>query len=103
MEESGEVGPTSRDMNGIEARVRLNHNNVQARPPSFRDVVEEYARERDILFQPRMDNNGLKDGKQVFLLGKVPIYLDANVAFAWHGSGEWRPMSLDEIAKKAVN
>lgn len=108
MDESGVAvdSSSSRDANGIEARVRLNHhnyNNPHVRAPTFRDVVEEYARERDILFQPRMGNNAWKDGKPVFLFGKLPIYLDANVAFASQGSGEWQPMSLAEIAKKAVD
>jgi hypothetical protein len=91
------------DANGIEARVRLNRN---GHVPTFREVVEEYARERDILFQPRMGGgNTTKDGKQVFLFGKVPIYLDANVAYAWQGaaSGEWQPMSLDAIVQKALS
>lgn len=101
MAESG-VADGIRDTNGIEARVRLHHNNRQGRVPTFRDVVEEYAREHDILFQPRMGHSAAVDGKQIFLFGTVPIYLDANVAFASVGSGEWLPMSLSAIAKKAV-
>jgi len=86
--------------NGVEARVRLNH--ISGRTPTFREVVEEYARERDILFQPRMGSKALKDGKQVFLFGKVPLYLDTNVAYALlDGSGEWKAMPLDDIAEKA--
>lgn len=87
--------------NGVEARVRLNH--ISGRTPTFREVVEEYARERDILFQPRMGSKALKDGKQVFLFGKVPLYLDTNVAYALlDGSGEWKAMPLDAIAEKAT-
>jgi len=86
--------------NGVEARVRLNH--ISGRTPTFREVVEEYARERDILFQPRMGSKALKDGKQVFLFGKIPLYLDTNVAYALlDGSGEWKAMPLDAIAEKA--
>lgn len=69
---------------------------------TFRDVVGEYARERDIVFKPRMGETATVDGKQIFLFGGVPIYLDGNVAFASEGSGVWKPMSLDEIAIKAT-
>jgi GC-rich sequence DNA-binding factor-like protein/Tuftelin interacting protein N terminal len=99
MEESGRVA--SEDTNGVEARVRLSHNHPSA-TLSFRDVVTEYARERDILFQPRLGSSlSTVDGKQVFLFGSVPVYLNGNVAFAWQGSGVWQPMSLDEIAQHA--
>jgi hypothetical protein len=94
--------------NGIDARVRLHHRNQNVNTihlgshhvPTFRDVVEEYASARDILFQPRMGINATKDGKQVFLFGSVPIYLDANVAYAYQNN-DWVPMSLDAIAKVA--
>jgi tuftelin-interacting protein 11 len=94
--------------NGIDARVRLHHRNQNDNiiklgshhVPTFRDVVEEYASSRDILFQPRMGINATKDGKQVFLFGSVPIYLDANVAYAFRNN-DWLPMSLDDIAKIA--
>jgi ABC-type amino acid transport substrate-binding protein len=47
-----------------------------------------------------MGINATKDGKQVFLFGSVPIYLDANVAYAFRNN-DWLPMSLDDIAKIA--
>jgi GC-rich sequence DNA-binding factor-like protein len=91
----------SRRTNGVEARVRLSHDHPPA-TLSFRDVVAEYARERNILFQPRLGTSlSTVDGKQVFLFGNVPVYLNGNVAFAWQGSGVWQPMSLDEIAQQA--
>jgi hypothetical protein len=93
--ETGVVGGT--DDNGREARVRL-HRNGQT--PTFREVVEEFARERDVLFQPRMGSNATKDGKQIFLFGKFPIYFDSNVVFSQQGN-DWRPISLDALATKA--
>jgi tuftelin-interacting protein 11 len=95
--ETGVVGGT--DDNGREARVRL-HRNGQT--PTFREVVEEFARERDILFQPRMGSNARIDGKQIFLFGNLPVYLDSNVAFSQQGN-DWRPTSLDALATKAAS
>lgn len=92
------------DTNVAEAHVRLHPSNNSTGTntvPTFRDVVEEYARERDILFQPRLGNKAWKDGKQVFLFGTVPVYLEKNVAYAHvEGSTEWKAMPLDAIAKK---
>lgn len=79
----------------VEARIRLQHRN--AHTPTFRDVVEEFAKERDALFQPRMGTKATKDGKQVFLFGEVPIYLESDVVFAFKDS-DWLPVSLDQLA-----
>jgi hypothetical protein len=95
--ETGVVGGT--DDNGREARVRL-HRNGQT--PTFREVVEEFARERDILFQPRMGSNARKDGKQIFLFGNLPVYFESNVVFAQQGN-DWRPISLDTLATMAAS
>jgi hypothetical protein len=95
--ETGVVGGT--DDNGREARVRLHR---KGQTPTFREVVEEFARERDILFQPRMGTNARLDGKQTFLFGNLPVYLDSNVVFSQQGS-DWRPTSLDALATTAVS
>lgn len=81
----------------VEARVRLHRRSGTT--PTFREVVEEFASEREILFQPRIGTNATKDGKQVFLFGQFPVYLDANVIFMWHET-VWRPISLDSLASK---
>lgn len=93
--ESGVADSTS-DM--MEAKVRLRQSGTLA--PTFREVVAEFARERDILFQPRMGSNATKDGKQVFLFGDLPVYLDSNVVFAYNES-EWKPMALEDLATLA--
>jgi tuftelin-interacting protein 11 len=85
----------SRGGSEVETQIRLQRRN--AHTPSFRDVVEEFAKERDVLFQPRMGAKSTKDGKQVFLFGGVPIYIDLDVVFAMKDS-EWRPVSLDQLA-----
>jgi hypothetical protein len=78
-----------------EARVRLSRSNKLT--PTFRDVVAEFAREKDLLFQPRVGNNATVDGKQIFLFGGVPIFLDSNVVF-YYRKGEWAPIPLEELA-----
>ena len=80
----------------LEARIRLQHRNTHA--ATFRDVVEEFARENNVLFQPRMGANSTKDGKPVFLYGDVPIYLDSDIVFAYTKDNEWRPVSLEQLA-----
>ena len=84
----------SRSTPEIEARLRLRRRQVDT--PSFREVVEEFARERGILFQPRMGAKALKDGKQVFLFGEKPIYIEGDVVYNLQG-GNWRPISLDQL------
>ena len=86
-----------------EARARLAALNSHA--PTFRDVVEEFARERDMLFQPRIGSSKatLVDGKQVFLFGTIPVYLDSNVVFALSPSKKWEPISLEELGTRAAS
>jgi hypothetical protein len=74
---------------------------------TFREVVEAFAKEHDVLLQPRLqgDKVSTKDGKPIFLFGSVPIYLDSNVVFAQTKTGsvgEWRPMSLEQLASMAA-
>jgi hypothetical protein len=67
---------------------------------TFRDVVEDFARQNDIEFTPRMGANSTKDGKQVFLFGSIPVYIDSNVMFAMRGSA-WQPTSLEDLVLAA--
>jgi hypothetical protein len=84
----------------VAARIRLNKHSLGIRQsnPVFRDVVEEYAREKDILFQPKFGSNTTKDGKQIFLFGPVQVYLDDDVVFALQ-DGRWSGIALDSLAK----
>jgi len=65
---------------------------------TFREVVEDFAREREFEFCPRMGANSMKDGKQVFLFGELPVYFDNNVVFVFDQKAKWQPVSLDELA-----
>jgi GC-rich sequence DNA-binding factor-like protein/Tuftelin interacting protein N terminal/G-patch domain len=96
-----------RDNDGaVKARVRLHHNQ-HGSGPTFRDVVTEFARERDVLFQPRLPAQ-TKDGKTVYHFGSLNVYLDRNVVYVQGGkksprsNGQWSPVSLDELATLAT-
>jgi tuftelin-interacting protein 11 len=81
-----------------DARIRLRRRNVTT--ATFREVVEEFANERGIVFRPKMGARSLKDGKQVYLCGETAIYLDGDVVFAQSGT-EWRPVALEQLSEIA--
>jgi hypothetical protein len=89
----------SRSASETEARIRLQRRNMYT--PTFREVVEEFAKERGIMFQPRMGAKSLKDGKKVFLFGEVPIYMEGDVVYALKDS-DWRPLSLEHLSASAT-
>lgn len=70
-------------------------------PATFRDVVEEFAKDHSVVFLPRTGANATKDGKPVFMFGHVPIYFDSDVIFALQ-QAEWKPLSLDQLAGMVV-
>jgi len=76
-----------------------NHSNAE---PTFREVVEELAYEKGVVFRPRLGANALKDGKQTYLFGDVPMYLEDDVVFC-HKDSDWRPVSLDQLMGIASN
>jgi tuftelin-interacting protein 11 len=86
----------SQSVSEIEARIRLQRRSVHT--PTFKEVVEEFAKEKGILFQPRMGSNALKDGRQTFQFGETPIYIEGDVIYASKGHN-WQAIALDELAK----
>ncbi|OEU06881.1 hypothetical protein FRACYDRAFT_252511 [Fragilariopsis cylindrus CCMP1102] len=90
MESRSSVGETK-------ARILLQRRNVGVEP-TFRDVVEEFANDRGVFFQPKIGVNARKDGKQIFLFGTLPIYLQDDVVFCYNKKDStWKPVSLDQI------
>jgi GC-rich sequence DNA-binding factor-like protein len=79
----------------VEARVRLGNKTA-----TFREVVEEIARAHDLLLIPHRSRR--VDGKQVFHLGKIPVYFDGNVAYSSINGGNWEATSVQEIANAAL-
>jgi hypothetical protein len=70
-------------------------------PATFRDVVEEFAKDHSVIFLPRVGANATKDGKPVFMFGDVPIYFDSNVIFALL-KAEWKPLPLEQLAAMVI-
>jgi tuftelin-interacting protein 11 len=67
---------------------------------SFREVVQDFAQQHDLLFQPKASgaNTSTKDGKQIFYFGVVPVYFDSDVAFAWiEDLNQWKAKSLEQL------
>jgi hypothetical protein len=70
---------------------------------TFREVVEDFAREHDISFRPRTGGkHTTDDGKPIFLFGSVPIYLDTNVIFALQDA-KWNPLAIEHLVALSQN
>eukprot|EP00977_Amphora_coffeiformis_P018231 scaffold6320_cov169-Amphora_coffeaeformis.AAC.5 len=69
---------------------------------TFREVIEELCLQESIPFVPRTTGARTHvDGKQVFLIGSIPIYLDSDVVFEHKGNNHWEPVSLDALLERA--
>lgn len=66
---------------------------------TFKDMIERKASEKNLLFLPVI--NKFKEGKQIYKLGNLNIYLDRNVAFMLQ-NGSWIPASINDIVQKAI-
>ncbi|KHN87809.1 Septin and tuftelin-interacting protein 1 -like protein [Toxocara canis] len=63
---------------------------------SFKDVVEMRARQAGVVYAPQ--GNKFYDGKRVFTFGRMSIYLDRNVIFAFNVEAQqWAPIALDHL------
>jgi tuftelin-interacting protein 11 len=71
---------------------------------SFKEFVESYASRHGIPFVPKPGR--MHEGKQVYLFGATPCYLDQAVVFAYTptGSGHsWEPVSLEGLLASSEN
>jgi tuftelin-interacting protein 11 len=100
----------SADPNAIraEARIRLKQASSSRAPPTFREVVAEFAAEHDILFQPKILSSSAGtvapasvDGHPVFTFGTKQIYLDANVVYCYEKPQQWTPIALADLVNLA--
>jgi tuftelin-interacting protein 11 len=66
---------------------------------TFKDIIEKKAAEHNLLFLPVL--NRFKEGKQIYRLGNLNIYIDRNVVFMLQNGG-WIPASISEIMQKAL-
>jgi tuftelin-interacting protein 11 len=67
-------------------------------PASFKELMERRAEEHNIVFLPV--TNKFHEAKQVYRFGRVQIYVDRGVIFAFTG-GLWSPISLNDLVDKA--
>ena len=85
----------------LATRTRAHFLRQSENKATFREVVEEFCLQESIPFTPR--TTGAKthvDGKQVFLLGEIPVYLDSDVIFAYEGDHRWEPTSLESLLQR---
>lgn len=67
--------------------------------PVFKSIIEKKAAENNLLFVPQ--HNRYQEGKQIYKLGNISIYLDRNVVF-YLTNGQWTPTSINEVIKNAL-
>ncbi|XP_046394091.1 tuftelin-interacting protein 11 [Ischnura elegans] len=68
-------------------------------PQGFRDLLQKRCEERGVVFMPLA--NRWREGKQVYRVGKLQVYLDRNVIFVLQG-GLWVPSSLGAVLDLAI-
>jgi len=96
MEHTGRVGEHAVN---VAADVKLRQQNGYV--PSFREVLEEVARENSVIFQPRTKGRQVQvDGKQTFWFGKTPVYINGDVVFALAEENMWNPISVNDLVSK---
>ena len=73
---------------------------------NFRDVVEKYAEIHNLAFLPNV-KRGKFDGKQIYLFGRVSLYLNNGVVYTADKDDDaqspalWRPVPLDQLLTRA--
>ncbi|KAL1481145.1 hypothetical protein MTO96_050427, partial [Rhipicephalus appendiculatus] len=65
---------------------------------TFKELIEQRAQEKNLLFVPMAHR--FQEGKQVYRLGHVMLYLDRNVIFVFNGK-TWVPTSLQSLLDMA--
>ena len=68
-------------------------------PGTFRDLLERRAEECNLVFMPVA--NKTYEAKQVYLFGRVQIYLDRRVIFMLQSMGNWIPVSMEMLVNAA--
>lgn len=63
-------------------------------PSNFKDLIQNLAEENNLLFMPTP--NRRFEGKALYSLGKVTLYIDRGVVFV-NTQGVWKPVSLQDL------
>lgn len=66
---------------------------------TFKDLIERKASDRGIEFL--LLPNRFKEGRPIYRLGNVNIYIDNKVVF-YQQDGIWIPAQIDDIIQKAL-
>jgi tuftelin-interacting protein 11 len=67
-------------------------------PETFKDLIERRAQQRNEIFMPKRRE---MDGKELYILGKLTLFIEKGVCFVSDGSGDWIPTSVTKIFDKA--
>lgn len=67
-------------------------------PSNFKDLIQNLAEENNLLFMPTP--NRRFEGKALYSLGKVTLYIDRGVVFV-NTQGVWKPVSLQDLISLA--
>lgn len=63
-------------------------------PSNFKDLIQKLAEDNNLLFMPIP--NRRFEGKALYSLGKVTLYIERGVVFV-HTQGVWKPVSLQDL------
>lgn len=65
-------------------------------PTSMRQLAEQWARERGIVFLPQP--NKFYQGHPIYVFGSISIYFDGTAIWAFNpATGQWTPIALEEL------
>ena len=80
----------------------LAHVRAQRNGLTYKDVVERFAAEQDVIFMPTTRTR--EDGARIYLFGQATVSVDVKENLVWlsEGQGEWRPGGLGELALVAT-
>lgn len=67
-------------------------------PSNFKDLIQNLAEENNLIFMPTP--NRRFEGKALYSLGKVTLYIDRGVVFV-NTQGVWKPVSLQDLISLA--
>ncbi|XP_026278678.1 tuftelin-interacting protein 11 isoform X1 [Frankliniella occidentalis] len=69
-------------------------------PQGFKDLLQKRCEERGIMFMPLV--NRWREGKQIYRMGNIQVYIDRSVIFVSGPGGVWQPTSLNAALEMAV-
>lgn len=70
-------------------------------PQGFKDLLQKRCEERGIMFVPLV--NRWREGKQIYRMGNLQIYIDRSVIFVSGPGGIWQPTSLNNALDLAAS